>query len=413
MTVGGTYTQPSLVQIDGEIPSLRPQNELAPQVLQPQDPTQQAILIVRTVIAPTKDAADSDGFLRLSAGSIELVVGGGEELGLGSIEYHPIATLDRRGIAVACRVDDFLIAPMNGARTIDWVFMVDKDRVFGPGVKDPPYHILPGTFLEVKRYSLVDLSDSRVTYGPPTNRDKISLLRKSEIDKSLLALGPQQLLGVAPPTPPQAGASTGDLGLVFQSLSVSYDVFAGLDVRKPDRNGTVQLANGLSGSWEDRGWKTLSVPIAELVSVLGAAGTNTIDHFAPMDSDVMVQFHMTLPESTSGKKAWDWARNVANLELADADDNAFKPVGVWVRATQKSQEYIVASFSGNPGGFNPISQQNSKIKPMDVWIAFFVPAGDKLQELRLSQTAILEDLTFKANVPPASQPTTVGSADPR
>jgi hypothetical protein len=411
LMVVGVYVQPSLIQIDGEIPSLRPQQEQTTPTLQPADPTQQALLIVRTVISGTKGAADTDGLLRFSMGSIELVAGGGVEAGLGVAEYHPIATLDRRGIAVASRVDDFLFASLAGPRTVDFVFVVDKDKVFGPGTKDPPYHIMDGTFLEMKRYAVVDLSGKRVEYGPPTNRDKVGLVRKPDIERALVSLGTQQLAGVAPPTPPQPGASMGDLGLIYQGISISYDLFTPLDVRKPGANGSVQLANGLSGTWASGGWRSLSIPIAEQAGVLAAPGTNTISRFEVRDEDVLVQVHMTIPPTFTGKRAWQWAGQLSNLAMSDMAENTYKPIGAWVRATSKGADYIVASFNNGSGAFNPIEQQITRDKPVEVWVAFYIPKNTKLDELQLNGTAILEDLGFKAVEPPASQPSTVGLAD--
>jgi hypothetical protein len=126
-----------------------------------------------------------------------------------------------------------------------------------------------------------------------------------------------------------------------------------------------------------------------------------------------VQLHLTLPSPTTGRRAWEWNQRVGNLELADAEDNTYKPIGAWVRATSKTfQDYIVASFNNAGGGFSSIEQQNGKLEVMDIWIAFWVPRNTKIQELRLSGTAVLEDFGFKAAPVPIAPSTSTSTSSP-
>jgi hypothetical protein len=83
----------------------------------------------------------------------------------------------------------------------------------------------------------------------------------------------------------------------------------------------------------------------------------------------------------------------------------YKPIGVWVRAVAKEEDYIVASYANNGNSFYPINAQASKTKPVDVWIGFMVPPGTKLQEMRLADTAVLEDLGYTVQVPVTTQTT--------
>ncbi|MGA3067298.1 MAG: CvpA family protein [Tepidisphaeraceae bacterium] len=400
--VKGVFTQPQLMQIDGEIPSLRPSDEQVQQLLQPSDADQQAMLIVRMVVSPVKDAADSDGLFRFSPGSIRLVAGHSDESGTVFKDYHPVATLDRRGIAVASRVDDFLFTPLSAPRTIDLIFIVDKDCLVPTQIKTAQYELAKGTFLEVKRYSTWDLSGKAVEYGPPTNKDKMGIMRKPDIDKTLASLGVQTLQGVAAPEPPQSGSATGDLGLEFQDVSVSSSIFTPIDVRMPGGSGKIQLPNGVSASWNSTGLTSLSIPMEQPVSAVSEPGTNLIDQFASSEDYLLVQFHMTVPRDGSTKKAWDWGRQLGDLTLVDTTDQVYKPVGAWARAELRLQEYIVASFDNMGNSFYPIAAQTGKARPTDVWIAFWVPRQAKLQELRLSDNAILEDLGLKVVAPAAT-----------
>src|SRR5208337_2633079 len=81
--------------------------------------------------------------------------------------------------------DDFLFADLSGERTIDFVFVVDRDHLISGDVNKSPFQLPPGSFVEFKRYGAVDLSGKTVDYGPPPNRDKTPVIRPPEVDKIL------------------------------------------------------------------------------------------------------------------------------------------------------------------------------------------------------------------------------------
>lgn len=398
---------PQLTQIDGEPSSLRPPEEQVQPILQPADPQQQALLVVRMGIIPGKNVADTDGFFRFSPGSIRLVAGRCDSSGVDVVDYHPIAILDRKGIAVACRIDDFLLANMNGSRTIDLVFQVDKDRVFGAGAKDPPYHLVSGTFLEVKRYAMADLSGKKVVYGPPTNHDRQSILRKPPIDNAIAAIPIQPLMGVAAITKPTAGAPLGTTILKFMDISVSNALCAPVDARKADPSGTIRTAS-LNGDWENRQWVRLSILPGMLCTALKTPGTNLIDQLSLGEGQVIVQIHCAVTSFEDQRHLWDWSSRFANYTLIPSEERqpACKIIGAWARYVAKSQNFMVLAFRNfdNRGDLQPIkTQAQTNITQMEVWLAFEVPSGTTITELDIGRSAALENLGFKAVPPPATR----------
>jgi hypothetical protein len=90
-------------------------------------------------------------------------------------------------VAVHCRIDDFLFAPMDPSRTIDFVFVMDKDHLVGGDANK--FTFPAGTFMEVKRYGQVDLTGKILESGPPpANPDKQSVARKPGIEAGIAKL---------------------------------------------------------------------------------------------------------------------------------------------------------------------------------------------------------------------------------
>ena len=181
VTVKGIYTPPRPIpQVDGEPMSMRISGSQPPPATVAAD-GDQIVVVVRLNFVGKDLADDTDNLLRYSAGAIRLVAGEPES-GAAFKNYYPVATLDTRGTAVACRPDDFLLSDLGGARTIDFVFVVDRDHVMSGDENKPPFHLPPGTFVEFKRYAVCDLSGQIVQFGPPPNPDKTPVIRKPAVD---------------------------------------------------------------------------------------------------------------------------------------------------------------------------------------------------------------------------------------
>jgi hypothetical protein len=107
-------------------------------------------------------------------------------------------------VAVHSRIDDFLFADMGASRTIDFVFVMDKDHLVAG---DANKFTLPaGSFMEVKRYAQVDLTGKIVESGPPpANPDKQSVARKPGIEAGIAKL---ESVPVSPPAGAGGAATT-------------------------------------------------------------------------------------------------------------------------------------------------------------------------------------------------------------
>jgi hypothetical protein len=409
ISVNGVYTQPQLTLLDGEPAAMRSTTDQPLEAaLQPSDPTTQTLLIVRTKISNAKGVADDDQYFRFSPASVRLVMGNSDT---GIVDYHPIAILDRRGIAINARIDDFLLADLSGDRTIDLIFMVDNDRAFGPGAKGPPYRLTDGSFLEIKRYGQVQMDDKKVDFGPPINKDKVGILRKPEIAEAINAKEPLPLTGVAPPAKPLPGAAMGDTGLVFQDISSSNKLYAGIDVASTQTNGSLNLT-GATGTWQNRQWNHLAVSADKSLDLYQLPGDNLIDQLQYNSEETMVQIHCTLDPSLTGRRSWDWTRNLSKFVLADGevDEHDYNLDGAWAHFTTTSKkddvtkDFMIVAFrtTDRSGQLQMPIPQVSKPENVEVWLEFGVSPKPALEELRFNGNAVLENLGFKPL--PASRP---------
>ena len=184
VTVKGIYTPPRPIpQVDGEPSQMRINGSQPPPAVVTAD-GDQIVLVLRMNFAGKDLGDDSDNLLRYSAGAIRLVAGQPDN-NAPFKDYYPVATLDARGTAVAARPDDFLLSDMGAARTVDFVFVVDRDHVMGGDETKPPFHLPPGTFVQFKRYAVCDISGQTVEFGPKPNSDKTPVIRKPMIESVL------------------------------------------------------------------------------------------------------------------------------------------------------------------------------------------------------------------------------------
>ena len=138
-------------------------------------------LVVRIMF--TKDAADSDGNVRLAPASVRLVANGKN--------YFPVGTLEN-GQLYSNKVDDFLFIDVKAAdRGADFVFFVDPADLFAGGAsafnpkepardpKDAP-KVADGVFVEVKRLARIALEGKPVTAGVPAS-ENVKVERKARL----------------------------------------------------------------------------------------------------------------------------------------------------------------------------------------------------------------------------------------
>ncbi|MGD0389169.1 MAG: hypothetical protein ABSC42_09460 [Tepidisphaeraceae bacterium] len=417
VSVKGIYTPPKPIpQVDGEPTAMR--NGAPPPPATVAADADQLVLVVRMIFSGKDLADDSDNLLRFSAGALRLMAGEPDS-GAALKNYYPLATLDARGVAVACRPDDFLFADLSGARTIDFVFVVDRDHVMSGDAAKIPFQLPQGSFVEFKRYGLVDLSGKTVDYGPPPNKDKTPVIRKPEVVKVLektdgiwTGSWAGEIPSAAPSSPtPQAqapaagenapaqaggGHPLGDSGLSYEDISVSNKLAAPINCGTGNDGGTVQLTNGVAGQLEHRQWAQLTVSADTQVKQLGTPIDDNVDTLAVDPNKVLVQVHCSGPVSGSASAIWGWGRRLADFALADATGSTYPCVGAWATVQRSAKHYLVVNYRNfdDKNHLQDIAPQ--KGRPVDVWLAFQVPAGTPISEIRFSANPVMDNLEFKA-----------------
>ncbi len=412
VNVSGVYMPlRALPQIDGESQEMRGD-------LQVSDPTvktepDQIVLVVRMTVSGRDLADEADHLLRFSAGAVRLVAGEPES-GIEFKDYYPVATLDGKGVAVACRPDDFLIADMAlGSHTFDFVFVVDRDHVTSGEESKPPFHLSQGTFVEFKRYSIIDLSGMTVEFGPPPNPDKAPLIRKALV-KAALDKTAGIWSGAAAEIPAPAGENPrnpssgengaaagghllGDSGLSFVEMKSSNKLAAPINAHTGNDSGTVQLSSGVAGELLHRQWHKLSVTSDTPIKQLGTPIDDNIQELAVDPNNVLVQVHCTAPTTGSASEMWAWSRRLSDFALADATGHTYPCVGAWARVQVRADHYFVCNYQMNFDDRNHLqSIEAGKGRPVDVWLAFEVPAGTPIAQVRFSGSAAMDNLEFKA-----------------
>lgn len=205
-------------QIDAELPSMHLRDVVA-------KPTaNQVQLVVRVMF--NKDAADSDGNVRVSPASVRLVANG--------TNYFPVGTLEG-GMLYANKVDDFLFINVKGADAgADFVFFVDPADVFAGGAgainpKEQSTHakdakdaakIADGVFIEVKRLARVDLSGRPVLTTVP-KAENVKVERKPrllELRKKAPAAPAGGDAAEQPPATPDAAATPAEKKNPMQTI---------------------------------------------------------------------------------------------------------------------------------------------------------------------------------------------------
>lgn len=426
-TVKGLYTPPRPIpQVDGEPTSMRISGSQPPPATVSAD-GDQIVIVVRMNFAGKDLADDADNLLRFSASSIRLVAGQPDG-GAAFKNYYPVATLDTRGVAVASRPDDFLFADLSGARTIDFVFVVDRDHVMNADETKPPFHLPPGTFVEFKRYAVCDISGQAVDFGPPPNTDKTPVLRKPAVDTVLTktdglwtgsapiseSAGGGSSSGNSANSTPQPSVSDnssssggpaetvgdhplGDSGLSYIEITASNKLAAPINCGTGDDTGTVQLPNGVGGELDHRQWAHLTVSADTPMSQLGQPQSDNVQELAVDPNTDLVQVECSAPVSGSSSQMWAWGQRLADFALADATGHTYPCVGVWATVQRGAEHYFLVNYK-NFDDQNRLQALAApkKGRPVNVWLAFQVPSGTPIAEIRFSANTAMDNLNFKA-----------------
>jgi len=416
VSVKGIYEPPRPIPlVDGEPPTMRIAGSTPVPATLAAD-VGQIVLVVRMTFAGKDLADDADDLMRYSAASIRLVAGQpGNNVPFK--DFYPVATLDNKGIAVACRPDDFLFSDMGQTRTIDFVFLVDRDNVMADATKNPPFELPPGTFVEFKRYAVSDIGGQTVQYGPPPNPDKTPVIRKPSVDTALGKIdglwtgaaaidtstpgaagssGEESSGGDNGPTAAASDHPLGDSGLGYISISVSNKLPYPISAGTSNDAGTVQLPGGVGGELDHRQWTQLTVNADTTVDQLAQPPSEDAQELAVDPNTVLVQVECSAPVSGSSNQMWSWGNRLADFALADATGQTFPCVGVWATAQRGTDHYLVVNYKNfdDKNHLQPLSSK--KGRPVNVWLAFQVPSGTPIAEIRFSAQTAVDSLNFKA-----------------
>jgi hypothetical protein len=423
VTVKGVYTPPRPIpQVDGEPTSMRPSG------FTPPPPTvtteaDQIVLVVRMGFAGKELADEADGLMRYSAGAVRLVLGAPES-GVEFKDYYPVATLDARGVAVAARPDDFLLSDLGSPRTVDFVFVVDRDHAMTGEENKPPFHLPNGSFVAFKRYGVVDLSGKQVEFGPPPNPDKTPVIRKTQIDTLLnktdgiwtgaspvgeggsgggaaAASGDNAQAGAGgqPENGAQAGGEhpVGDSGLSYVDIRSSAQLPVPVSCRNGDSDTNVSIPDtGVTGVLTHRQWSQLDITMTAPVETLGQPPSDVVQQLAVDPNTTLVQVECSAPVSGSLNSMWSWRSHLGDFALADATGKTYSCVGVWATAQKGASHYFVANYKNFDDRNHLAALPVPKGRPVNVWLAFQVPSGTPIAELRYSANTAVGDLNFKA-----------------
>jgi hypothetical protein len=398
--VSAVFSQPSFGQVDGEDPGIRSADKPVPSVLTP-DP-QHTLIVLRTTISADKNSADTDNIFRFSPGSVRLVCGHQSDQGSVYQDYHPIATLDpKRRIAVVCAPDDSLFFD-SGDHTVDLVFSVDDDLAISGDPKSP--QLAAGSFLEIKRYAIVDLSNKPIDkVNFPPNPDTLGIYRKPSVVLDIgkakeiaLAIGGGATIAEAAASSVAPGEAA---GLTFKApLTIATKLPYPIDPKSTDPAATVDLPTGVKGDFAARKWTHLSVtPTATIKDLAGASPDADIADLAIPDGQSMVVVHCSGP--TSGD-VWAWATQdqLSKFTLIDTGGHPYKIIGAWAKVRHTTDTLTAVSFAPDAAGaIPPIQAQASQGRPADVYFGFFVPSGTTINELRYGKSAMASDLGFAVN----------------
>ena len=359
-----TVPEPGVFRIDGDLNKTKVDAELKELHQRPVEVTRGASdmqLVVRVMF--NKDAADSDGMVRLSPASIRLV-GGGRN-------FYPVGTFEN-GKLFANKLDDFLLINVKAEdRGADFVFIIDEPDLIATGSpKDAEQKIKDGVFIEVKRLARVDLSGRDVIPGVKPSKSKLIVERKPELMKNL----PKS--GGATSAEPSAGAPAAAVPFVYASITPNKILFAPVNVGSGDadiKNGQIE---GGTFTLQSRQFAMLNIePVRSLQMMAGQADYAVSELFEPAGQK-LVQIVGTPPPEGGDQWAFGTLRD---WSVADAAGKSYSPSGVVAKVKASNADRMAASF--NITG-SPKDLTSAEGTPTEVQFIFAIPSGTHLKQFK-------------------------------
>jgi hypothetical protein len=71
-------------------------------------------------------------------------------------------------------------------------------------------------------------------------------------------------------------------------------------------------------------------------------------------------------------------------------------MGAWATVQRSSKRYLVVNYRNFDDNHHLEGIAAAKGRPVDVWLAFQVPAGTPIAEIRFSANTVMDNLQFKA-----------------
>lgn len=287
----------------------------------------------------------------------------------------PIGTVDQTaGVIVrANRPDDFLIVKAGGSA--DFVFHVPPDELgiaqADPRNKAAGMTIGQGVFIEAKRLGMADMAGAAIKAEAPPSPGEATVLRKNP---NYLP----QPKGVVPGAPAPVAQA-----LVLDNVKVEPlpTLFTKVNIGQ-DTDGDLTFPSG-TALLSEKKFKQLTVTPAQPISAI-SAGNFLVDELWVPAGAKLVQVSGSPPSKSD--KPWEWLEKVSQFEMTDTAGNSFKPVGAWGKFLQGTSNHMIARYHAEQPLLDV--QAPGDGRPTDVWIAFIIPQGTTLQELRFQGKAV-------------------------
>jgi hypothetical protein len=119
-------------------------------------------------------------------------------------------------------------------------------------------------------------------------------------------------------------------------------------------------------------------------------GSYTVDDLYVPGNQKLVQIQGAPP--AEGGDAWAWGQ-LSKWQLIDANGKTYRPAGAWARVSKDNAERMVAIYNATDPAPDVTTADG---RPIDVWVAFLVPTGTQLKQVKFNDKLVKDDLGLNA-----------------